>query len=115
MQQGLSDDLYNEVHNYRTNDAFTPREKLAIEFAERFAFDHTSIDDSLWSRMREHFSDTEMLELTVTVGYCVGMGRAFHVLDIARDFDVLWTREPDGSRPETPRTSTPTSGSVPAG
>lgn len=106
MQQGLSNELYNQVHNYATTDAFTPREKLAIEFAERFAFDHTSIDDALWARMRGHFSDTEMLELTVTVGYCVGMGRAFHVLDIARDFDVLWTREPDGTKPETHRTET---------
>jgi hypothetical protein len=24
----------------------------------------------------------------------VGMGRAFQVLDIAVDFDVLWSREP---------------------
>ena len=44
--------------------------------------------------MREQFTDVEILELTVTCGFCVGMGRAFQVLDIARDFDVLWSREP---------------------
>lgn len=27
-------------------------------------------------------------------GFCVEMGRAFQVLDISRDFDVLWSREP---------------------
>lgn len=94
MQQGLTDDLYKQVQNYSTSDAFTIREALAIEFAERFAIDHRSIDDELWGRLREQFSDQEMLELTVTAGFCVGLGRAFQVLDIERDFDVLWTREP---------------------
>ncbi|CAN5390131.1 hypothetical protein BH23ACT3_BH23ACT3_22420 [soil metagenome] len=94
MQQGLTDELYQQVSRYHDNPAFTTRERLAIEFAERFAIDHTAIDDRLWDRMREHFSDTELLELTVTAGFCVGLGRAFQVLDIARDFDVLWSREP---------------------
>lgn len=99
MQQGLSDELYNLVNQYATTDAFTPREKLAIEFAEKFAFDHTSIGDELFTRLKEHFTDPEILELTITVGFCVGIGRAFHVLDVARDFEVLWSREPGGERP----------------
>jgi alkylhydroperoxidase family enzyme len=104
MQQGLTDELYNQVGQYHDHPEFTPRERLAIEFAERFAIDHTAIDDELWERMREHFSDEEMLELTVTAGFCVGLGRAFQVLDIARDFDVLWSREPADPRrsPDAP-------------
>jgi len=94
MQQGLSDELYNLVNQYATTDAFTPREKLAIEYAERFAQDHTSIGDELFVRLRMLFTDPEILELTVTIGFCVGIGRAFHVLDVARDFDVLWSKEP---------------------
>ena len=94
MQQGLSDELYNLVNQYATTDAFTPREKLAIEYAERFAQDHTGIDEELFARLRVLFTDPEILELTVTIGFCVGIGRAFHVLDVARDFDVLWSREP---------------------
>ena len=94
MQQGLTDDLYQQVAAYVTSDEFTAREKLAIEYAERFAIDHRSVDDELWSRLSEHFSDKELLELTATIGFCVGIGRAFQVLDIARDFDVLWSREP---------------------
>ena len=103
MQQGLTDELYNLVQHYETTDAFTPREKLAIEFAEKFAFDHTSIKDELFTRLKVHFTDAEILELTVTIGFCVGIGRAFHVLDVARDFDILWSREANGVRPHTPR------------
>ena len=94
MQQGLTDELYQQVARYHTSDEFTPREKLAIEFAERFAMDHRTVDDELWSRLSEHFSDKELLELTMTAGFCVGIGRAFQVLDVARDFDVMWSREP---------------------
>jgi alkylhydroperoxidase family enzyme len=94
MQQGMDDDLYQSVGNYATDPRFTDRERLAIEFGERFAIAHTSIDDELWDRCRKHFSEVEMIELTAIAGFCVGMGRAFQVLDIARDFDVLWSREP---------------------
>ncbi len=94
MQQGMDDDLYHSVCRYATDDRFTAREKLAIEFGERFAIDHLSIDDAFWARCAEHFDEQELLELTVIAGFCVGMGRAFQVLDIARDFDVLWSREP---------------------
>ena len=101
MQQGLSDENYNSVQHYHDHPDFTDRERLAAEYAERFAIDHTAIDDELWSRLQEVFSDTESLELTVTIGFCVGMGRAFQVLDVARDFDVLWSREPDATPPQT--------------
>ncbi len=94
MAQGLTDELYNSVQDYRDNPAFTLRERLAAEYAERFAIDHTDIDDALWKRLQAQYSDTELLELTVTIGFCIGMGRAFHVLDVAKDFDVLWSREP---------------------
>lgn len=94
MQQGMDDELYQAVGNYYRDDRFTTREKLAIEFGEQFAIDHTGIGDDLWGRCREHFSETEMLELTAIAGFCVGMGRAYQVLDIEVDFDVNWTREP---------------------
>ena len=42
----------------------------------------------------QHFSDEEILELTITIGFCVGMGRSLTVLDVAQDFDIHWSREP---------------------
>ena len=94
MQQGLDDDLYNDVGSYVTNDAFSVREKLAIEYAEQYAIDHTMFGDDLWARLREQFSDQEVMELTMPNAFCLGFGRAFQVLDIDVDFDVLWSREP---------------------
>lgn len=94
MQQGLDDDLYQQVSTYYTNDAFTDREKLAIEYAEQFAIDPAQITDEFVARLNEHFSNEEILELTVTNAFCLGFGRALTALDVQRDFDVLWSREP---------------------
>ncbi|MGI9596094.1 MAG: carboxymuconolactone decarboxylase family protein [Acidimicrobiales bacterium] len=90
----MDEELYNSVSRYYEVDEFSAREKLAIEFGERFAIDNTTIDDAFWARLSEHFSDTEMLELTMVAGYCVGIGRALQVLDVAVDFDVNWARDP---------------------
>ena len=94
MSQGLDDDLYNAVGSYHDNPAFTTREKLAIEYAEQFAIDPAGVSDAFIERLGEEFSDTEIMELTVTNAFCLGFGRALTVLDVKRDFDVLMTREP---------------------
>ena len=97
MQQGLDEVHYDHVRDaHAHDDGYTPRELLAIELAERFALDHRSIDDELFERLREVYSDTEILELVTTCGFCVGIGRVLQVLDVERDFDVLWSREPGG-------------------
>ena len=94
MQQGMTDELYQHVHEYLDHPDFTLRERMAAEFAEQFALDHRGVGDDMWQRMRALFTDSELLELTITCGYCLGIGRAFQVLQVARDFDVLWSREP---------------------
>lgn len=100
MQQGMSDETYNSVQHYHDSPDFTSRERLAAEYAERFAIDHTSVDEELWNRLRQNFTDPELLELTVTIGFCVGMGRAYQVLGVERDFDVLWSKEPPAKEEE---------------
>jgi alkylhydroperoxidase family enzyme len=94
MRQGLDETLYQSVARYSDHPGFTERERLAIEYAERFAIDHTAVDDAFFARLRSCFTDREVLELTALNALCVGLGRAMQVLDVARDFDVLWAREP---------------------
>lgn len=94
MRQGLTEDLYLHVDSYRDSDEFSPAEKLTIEYAERFALEHRDIDQAFFDRLAEHFSPTEIVELTVTIGYCMGIGRVLAVLDIANECEVSYTREP---------------------
>ena len=44
-------------------DSLTDRERLAIEFAERFALSHTEMGSEFFDRMNAHFSAEELVEL----------------------------------------------------
>lgn len=53
----------------------TAPERAALEFADRFACDHLSIDSALFDRLREHFDDGEIVELGTRCAIFVGFGR----------------------------------------
>ncbi len=94
MRDGLGEDLYHRVAEYADIEAFSEAEKAAAEYAERFALDHTNLDDEFWARLRRLFSAREILDLTVTIAFCVGIGRTLAVLDVAHDCEVNFTKEP---------------------
>ena len=49
---GVPEAAYEHLHEYRTYPGYTERQRLAIEYAERFAVDHHGIDDELFARLR---------------------------------------------------------------
>ncbi|HEY2504406.1 MAG TPA: carboxymuconolactone decarboxylase family protein [Mycobacterium sp.] len=75
-------ELYDNVAAYADYPGYTPRQRLAIEFAERFANEHTSMDDAFFQRLRELFSDEEVLDLTLCVAVFLGLGRSLTVLGV---------------------------------
>jgi AhpD family alkylhydroperoxidase len=79
---GATEDLYAHVAEAHDRDSYTPRERLAIEFAERFAMDHAGIDDAFFTRLRDAFGDDEILDLAICCGAFLGLGRVLAVLGI---------------------------------
>ncbi|HXJ81271.1 MAG TPA: hypothetical protein VMS64_21655 [Candidatus Methylomirabilis sp.] len=65
-----------------TSDAFTPRERAALAFADLMATDHLKIDDAAFAELRRHFSDAQIVELGVSTSLFVGLGRLNAVLGI---------------------------------
>jgi AhpD family alkylhydroperoxidase len=82
LQAGIAPELYANVAAYATYPGYTPRQRLAIEYAERFVTDHASIDDPFFARLRELFSDDEILDLTLCVAVFLGLGRTLTVLGV---------------------------------
>lgn len=78
----LTEDDYAHVLEWSDHPGYAPRERLAIEYAELFALDHHAIDASCFSRLREQFSDAEILDLTVCIAGWLALGRTLHVLGI---------------------------------
>lgn len=84
MENGLTEEKISELD---TNGAsFSDRELLAVEFAERLATDHQNIDDTFFDRLRERFTEPEILELGMMAGQYIGFGRLLMVLDLTPKF-----------------------------
>ena len=76
----LSEDLYANVANWSGHEGFTPKERIALEFTEKFAVDHHALDAAFFDRMREHWSDDEIVEISICVGTWLSLGRVTRVL-----------------------------------
>jgi len=74
--------FYAEVESWREAKVFSDRERLAIEFAERFAQEPKVLaqDEEFWPRAHALFSDAEIVDLSHCVAAWVGLGRIAHVL-----------------------------------
>jgi alkylhydroperoxidase family enzyme len=79
---GVDPELYAHVDDWRDWPGYTDRQRLAIEYAERFAVDHRNIDHAFFTRLRGAFADDEILDLTLCCAVFVGLGRTLEVLGI---------------------------------
>ena len=70
------------VTDWRTTADLDERAKLAAEYAERYALDHHGLDDDFWRRMKAHYSDAEIVELSMCLGSWLAFGRLNRVFDV---------------------------------
>lgn len=78
----VEDGFDQAVTEWRTTDSFDERTRLAAEYAERYATDHHNLDDEFWARMSAHYSQTEIVELSMCIGSWLAFGRLNHVLGL---------------------------------
>lgn len=76
------EEFYLNIANWRDSTIYTERERIAIEFAERFseAPDALGYDGDFWERAKAQFSEDELYEMTIAIACFVGTGRFVHVL-----------------------------------
>jgi len=60
-------------------------DKTAIEYGERLATDHLSIDEGMYDRLRTFFSEAQIVELGLWAAWCVGLGRLAATWDMVED------------------------------
>jgi alkylhydroperoxidase family enzyme len=80
--QRVEDSFADAVTRWRTTDAFDDRTRLAAEYAERYALDHHGLDDAFWARMTAHYSQREIVELSMSIGSWLAFGRLNRVLGL---------------------------------
>jgi len=61
---GFSDEELLALPSYRHSDLFTEREKTALDYAVGVMQTPVDVSDELFARMKEHFTDEQMVEIT---------------------------------------------------
>src|SRR5262249_26990793 len=75
IDDGLTEGLVCSLEKPAEADDLSAPERSALNFADLFATDHLSIDDTVYDDLRRHFSEADLVELGVHCAYAVGMGR----------------------------------------
>jgi alkylhydroperoxidase family enzyme len=61
---GFSDDELLDLPRYRQSELFTEREKVALDYTVAVMRTPVEVTDELFARMKEHFSDEQLVEIT---------------------------------------------------
>lgn len=69
VRVGIPEAALAGLDDYRSSPAFTERERVALEFCEQVTRDGLDVSDACFARLREHFSEAEVLEIVFVVGY----------------------------------------------
>ena len=97
--EGVTEDLVCSLETPEEAADLTDREKAALSYADLLATDHLAADDRTFDRLRNHFTEPEIVELGVHLALFVGFGRLSATWDLVDD---LPERFHDRTAPVTP-------------
>lgn len=69
VKVGIPAEKLADVTSYGSSPHFTEGEKAALELSEHITRDDQVVSDECFSRVRQHFSDPEIVELVFIIGY----------------------------------------------
>ena len=64
VQVGVPAEQLRDVLSFETSPAFSDRERAALRFSEQVTRDDLDVTDDCLARVREHFTEAEIVELT---------------------------------------------------
>ena len=67
MQAGAGEEKIRQVPTWGESRLFSDMERAALEYAERITITGEKVSDELWVRLRTHFREAQMVELTAAV------------------------------------------------
>lgn len=79
---GFSERAIAELSAYRTSDAFTDEERLVLELADAMTATPADVPGELFRRLRERFTDKQLVELTATIATENWVSRFNRVFDV---------------------------------
>ena len=80
---GVTEQQLRDFHIYRESPAFSGVEKLVMEYAEAMSQSNVEVPEDLFARLREHFEEEQIVELTSAIAIENYRARFNNALDIA--------------------------------
>jgi alkylhydroperoxidase family enzyme len=56
-----------DLGGWRESSAFSQSERAALDYAERMTYTGQKVDDALSERLKDHFSEPQIVELTAAI------------------------------------------------
>ena len=67
MHAGATEDKIRQVESSATSALFDDAERAALEYAEKMTITGEKVSEALFERVRAHFSEAQVVELTSAV------------------------------------------------
>ncbi|HEV2494592.1 MAG TPA: hypothetical protein VG204_16130 [Terriglobia bacterium] len=80
--EGITEEQLRELHAYQTSSAFSPLERLVMEYAEAMTRTPVEVPESLFAALREQFNEAQLVELTASIAWENYRARFDHALGI---------------------------------
>ena len=78
----MDEEMIQKMLDHKNSD-LDGRLKIALDLTEDFVLNHAhSVDDAFMARLKEHFSDSEVVELTVAIGIWDSVHKFNNVFDV---------------------------------
>jgi AhpD family alkylhydroperoxidase len=97
VADGVDEELVCTLQDPPTASDLIEAEKAAIDYADKFATNHLAIDDGDFERLRQFFSEAQLVELGSWVAFCVGFGRLGAVWDMVEELPAEFQDKSHGA------------------
>ena len=58
-----------EAADWRTSTRFSAAERVALEYADRVTYTDQTVDDELFGRLKQHYTEAQIVELTAAIAF----------------------------------------------
>ena len=62
-------DKLGDLLNWRDSKRLSEAERVALEYAERITHTDQQVDDALFARVKQHFTEPQIVELTAAIAF----------------------------------------------
>jgi AhpD family alkylhydroperoxidase len=69
LRRGVSEEKLWALEGWRTSNLFDERERVALDYAEAITRSDREVDDALMGRVKQHFDDDAVIELSALIAF----------------------------------------------